>query len=146
MPKDFEYTFLDKYFTVQGCSWPVMITTCLKEQSLDRHLNCNSISLSIETKMRVLLQIFNAVHSLWEDRQILLYISGFQKIALTKSMIIKVRNLNSYDRISMFMMFEDKERVNVKLLDNWLNLSKIYFKLFFNHCLVKPSMTDIGEG
>ena len=87
--------------------------------------------------MRVLLQIFNTVYSLWEDRQILLYITGFQKIALTKSMIIKVRNLNSYDRISMFKMFEDKARVNVKLLDNLLNLSKIYFKLFFNHCLVK---------
>ena len=96
--------------------------------------------------MRVLVQIFNAVHSLWEDRQILLYITGFQKISLTKSMIIKIRNLNSYDRINMFMMFEDKARVNVKLLDNWLNLSKIYFKLFFKHCLVKPSMNELGEG
>jgi hypothetical protein len=96
--------------------------------------------------MRVLLQILNAVQSLWEDRQILLYITGFQKIALTKSMIIKVRNLNSYDRINMFMMFEDKARVKVKMLDNWLNLSKIYFKLFFNHFLVKPPMNEFGEG
>jgi hypothetical protein len=29
------------------------------------------------------------------------------------------------------MMLEEKALVNVRLLDNWLNLSEIYFKLFF---------------
>ncbi len=83
--------------------------------------------------MRIFLQVFNAVHTLWEDRNIMLYIASLKTIALTKSMVVKVRSCHRHDKVDMFMMFEDKTRVNVKLLDNWLNLSKVYFKLFFNH-------------
>lgn len=46
------------------------------------------------------------------------------------------------------MKLEDKFMVNTKLIDNYLNLSKIYFRLLFNHNLIytRPSKHKEVEG
>ena len=42
------------------------------------------------------------------------------------------------------MLLEDKQLVNIRLMDNWLNLTDIYFKIFFNHDLgyVRPTANN----
>ena len=65
MPKNTEYHFLDKYFKNPD-TLPVMISLSLKEVSAHRYLLNNALCISLETKMRILLQVCSAVHTLWE--------------------------------------------------------------------------------
>lgn len=60
---------------------------------------------------------------------------------ITKNLTIKLRNLTNFYKVEPHVMLEDKALVNVKLLDNWLNLSQIYFNLFFNYNLnyIRPA-------
>jgi len=41
------------------------------------------------------------------------------------------------------MLLEEKSFVNSKLIDNFLNMTEIYFKLFFGHnvAYMRPSLT-----
>lgn len=64
LPKNTEYHFVDKYFKHEfNC--PIVISLSLKEESLPRFLELNSITISLETKMRIMTQICCAVHTMW---------------------------------------------------------------------------------
>lgn len=64
-----------------------------------------------------------------------------KKVHITKNLSIKIRNLTHYYKVDTQMMLEEKSRVNIKLLDNWLNLSHIYFKIFYGYDIgyVRPA-------
>lgn len=98
MPKNTEYHFLDKYFK-NDLNLPVLIYLSLNDQSLPKFFETNSIVMSIETKMRILVQIVSAVHTLWEERNILLLPKNQRKIFITKNLTIKIRSISQYIKI-----------------------------------------------
>lgn len=57
--------------------------------------------------------------------------NSFKRIHIAKNLTIKLRNLASFSKIDPHMMLEEKAEVNMRLLENWLNLSELYFKLFY---------------
>jgi hypothetical protein len=64
MPKNTEYHFLDKYFQNPGKQNPVIISLNIKEKSVHHYLLTNALSVSLETKMRILLQVCTGIHTL----------------------------------------------------------------------------------
>ncbi len=65
---------------------------------------------------------------------------------ITKNLTIKIRNLTNYYKAESHNLLEDKAGVNVKLIDNWLNLADIYFRLFHKFSLgfVRPSANGLS--
>ncbi len=107
----------------------------------------NSIVMSIETRIRILLQICTAVYTLWEEKNIILYVKNVNRIFVTKNLTIKIRNLSQHCKVEPYMMLEDKTAVNRKLVDNFLNLSEIYFMIFLRHNIsfARPSSASNSE-
>ena len=70
-----------------------------------------------------------------------MYVNNLKKISITKNLTIKLKNLTNYCKIEPHLLLEDKALVNVRLLDNWLNLGEMYFKIFFGYELnyVRPA-------
>ena len=143
LSKNTEYHFLDKYFKNPE-TLPVLLSLSLKEESAHMFLRTNSMCISLETKMRILLQICSAVHIMWQEKNIILSVNSFKKIHITKNLTIKIRNIANFYKVDPHMMLEEKAEVNVRLLDNWLNLSEIYFKLFFGYDIgdVRPAVNS----
>lgn len=83
--------------------------------------------------MRILLQVCSAVNALWEEKNIIFNVKNLKKIHITKNLTIKLRNLANFCKIDSHMMLEEKSDVNLRLLDNWLNLSELYFNLFYGY-------------
>jgi hypothetical protein len=107
LPKNIEYHFLDQYYKHSEIL-PVIISLSLKEESINRYLLNNAHCISLETKMRIMLQICSAVHILWEERNIILNVNSFKKMHITKNLTVKLRNLESFHKVDPHMLLEEK--------------------------------------
>ncbi len=105
LPKNTEYYFLDKYYKHSEIL-PVIISLSLKEESIHKYLLNNAHCISLETKMRIMLQICSAVHILWEEKNIILNVNSFKKMHITKNLTVKLRNLASIHKVDPHMLLE----------------------------------------
>lgn len=95
----------------------------LKDQTLTSFFEANAVVMSLETKMRILVQIYSAIQTLWEEKNIILFVRNMKKIFVTKNLTVKIRNLHNYSKVEKHIMLEEKSFVNSKLIENFLNMT-----------------------
>ena len=102
---------------------PVLMSLSLKDQTLTSFFEANAVVMSLETKMRILVQICSAIQTLWEEKNIILFVRNMKKIFVTKNLTVKIRNLHNYSKVEKHIMLEEKSFVNSKLIENFLNMT-----------------------
>lgn len=94
-PRNSEYHFIDKYFQ-SPINITLLIRLSLKDETLSNFLQTNRKTLSLETKLRILIQIYSAVNILWEECKVIFYANNLKKIFVTKNLGVKLRGLNKH--------------------------------------------------
>ena len=90
-----EYHFIDKYYR-PPLNFPILISLSLKEQSLHHYLIKNAAIMSLETKMRILIQIYSGINILWEESKLIYYVGNLKKTFVTKNLGIKLRGTDNF--------------------------------------------------
>ena len=52
--------------------------------------------MSLETKMRILIQIYSGINILWEESKLIYYVGNLKKTFVTKNLGIKLRGTDNF--------------------------------------------------
>lgn len=72
---------------------------------------------------------------LWEENELVFLLNNIENTFLTKKLCVKMRGLDDFFKSDKQMVWEDFDLVNRKRSESILNLSDLYFKLFYNRHL-----------
>lgn len=97
---------------------------------MQRFLEKNGTVVSLETKIRLLIQIYTFVNVMWEEDELIFSMDNFKNILITKKLGIKIRRLENFFSSDKQMAWEDFDIINQKRLESILNLSSLFLSFF----------------
>ena len=144
LSKNHEYDQIEKYFNLES-DFPIQVSLEAKGDSMQRFLEKNGTIISLETKMRLLIQIYTFVNVMWEENELIFSMDNLKNILITKKLGIKVRGLENFFKSDKQMAWEDFDIINQKRSESIINLSSLFFKLFYRVDILYARPKTIGS-
>ncbi len=144
LSKNHEYDQIEKYFNLES-DLPIQVSLEAKGDSMQRFLEKNGTIISLETKMRLLIQIYTFANVMWEENELIFSMDNLKNILITKKLGIKVRGLENFFKSDKQMVWEDFDIINQKRSESIINLSSLFFKLFYRVDILYARPKTIGS-
>jgi hypothetical protein len=144
LSKNHEYDQIEKYFNLES-DFPIQVSLEAKGDSMQRFLEKNGTIISLETKMRLLIQIYTFANVMWEENELIFSMDNLKNILITKKLGIKVRGLENFFKSDKQMVWEDFDIINQKRSESIINLSSLFFKLFYRVDILYARPKTIGS-
>lgn len=92
--------------------------------------------------MRILVQIYTFVNVLWEENEMVFMVDDLKHVLITKKLGVKMKFIENFFKSQKQMIWEHKDALNEKRSECILNLSSLFFKLFyrFNLLYTRPKI------